>query len=185
MGAQGGPSSSSINGRVYFDQSGDGNFYANDGQRDFFRIGIRPDGSFGFDVAKPGENVRTAKDEQLTLSSRFNQLRIIVSGTLDLVRAPNATNGSVGVSVPPGAGAFIAYMSNPYDINNQTRVPLPFTDFWLQGSDAGKILSMVRANYNPLTGVIGFFAYASTVSDTFAAGDRYTIEYFLLSQTLA
>lgn len=64
----------------------------NDTGQDILLIGEREDGSIGIDLAQPGIDVKTASDEDLIWSSKFNSFKIVASGRMDIELAEVSAN---------------------------------------------------------------------------------------------
>ena len=141
--------SSVQNGKMRIEE-GNNRLISNDGNTDILLIGQREDGSLGVDLAQEGSDVKTAPDEELIWSSKFQSFKIV---KIDEMYVPPVVldNESNAFSV------------GTYD-HNLGYVPVIF---------AFKKTTSTDPDYLPLTssnGIVSFFSPSAGVTQIVSAG---------------
>lgn len=88
------PMSSVQNGKIRTEDGNNRIISSDDSGTDILLIGQRNDGTLGVDLSQPGVDVKSAADEQLIWSSKFNTFKIVDSGEFSInVAAINSPGG--------------------------------------------------------------------------------------------
>ena len=143
-------------------------------QKDGFGTGV----DYGFKVAKPGYDVTTAGNANLSFNSAYNTFKIVLTGTLTIPATSAGTTGSINVSHGLSATpAFVAYSQNPSlpTIYNQ----LPFGPPVVGGANDGKMQFYISA-YSSST----LFSTSIDVMTLYGGSSvPITVKYYLLQET--
>lgn len=185
MGAKSSPIISTRDGKTQFSQAVDEAWTVKDASGNIVvQVGRRNDGTYGIDTAKPGYSVGTATPSQLSMSSSFDQLRVVASGSVTVTRTGGNDSGYVDVPVPTGGGAFLAYAYRT-DSTPAFRLQLPSFVYNTSGAQSGMIIGGYRALYDPNVGRARFFLDATSINANYAATESIVCLYFILSETLS
>jgi hypothetical protein len=184
MASSGGKVQNSQSGKLRLDYQ-NGRLVVLDDDNNFIGLlGLRDDGTIGYDFAPPGTDVRTAGLGDLIASSRFPGFTIAAEGTVTVTRASNNSLGAQNLATGV-LGAPMFFCTTKAPAASPTLVfPTPYTVFYTAGADSGKILSNRRALYDPSTGVIRFIVEDTTVNLDHATAETWEFSYFLLYQNI-
>jgi len=137
--------------------------------------GFEDGDDFGFKISKKGVRVQDATDDQLIMSSAFDNFKILDSGTKPIT--VSVGSGAFFIPHPLGfAPVFIAYITN---VGGTTYTPLPFMQVGATsvGTDTFGLGLLIDATSSATDILI-----RSACTDAAYAGD-YTIKYYLLAET--
>lgn len=155
-----------------------------DGENNLGFIGVRDDGSIGYDFAPAGVEVLTAAVSQLVASDRLRTFTIAVTDTVQATRLGGNDSGYVDVDTGAlGAPMFFSTVRAPA-ASPSFRHQTPFLTYYTGGSDSGKIIGNKRSLYDPSTGVIRFFVEATSLNPSYGSNETWEFQYFLLYQNI-
>lgn len=95
MSERGGQIDAVQNGRLRIEKERN-RMIVNDGSTDILLAGLRLDGLIAVEVAQEGFDVKTATDDQLVFSSRFNLFKIVDRGEIPITM-PAVANGTAEI----------------------------------------------------------------------------------------
>jgi len=136
--------------------------------------GVQEDGTWAFKMSQSGNDVTTAADDKLIMSSGFNMFKIVETGTVNLTITNPATDGSVDIThnrpTPPIVMVWLDF-GTELDI-------LP--NLSIGGSGSGTFLNFEKAHtyFVDETKIRIFYDAASAV-----ATRTYTYRYYILGET--
>jgi hypothetical protein len=146
-------------------------------------LGKGDNGFHGIKVSQTGNDVYTAADDKLVMSSDFNTFKIVETGTVTLTKAASSLFSTV--NVPHSLG--VAPIVQAYLNNSTYYAALPFSEFAdALLADAGKLLQHI--DWVSYTDKIQFRIHTPNSSSPESKyGSAYTvpIKYFLLVETAA
>lgn len=155
-------------------------------------LGYQEDGfgnsSFGFKVAQPGYDAETATDDQLVMSSAFNNFKIVYSGTINLGIVYTGTTVASGTQtkvVPHGLGytpIVLAYATLPdANVGANQLTQLPYTNFFLSGALNGEYQASTYCVVDSTN--ITFYVIHHVGTDYTPLTPNWSVKYYLLRET--
>jgi hypothetical protein len=167
-------------GRMRFDQGSDRIVIVDRNNVIIGLMGVRPDGTVGYDFAPEGVDVTTAELAELSASSRFVGFTIADTNTIRVKREAGVNTGIRVVTAPTEAPAFICFASIPGsspELKHQTP-HLVYTE------TTGVIWGQQSAQYDPSTGTIRFQVHCTDVNPSKGTAETWDFLYFVLYQTI-
>jgi hypothetical protein len=146
-------------------------------------LGKGADGFYGVKVSQTGNDVYTASDNELVMSSAFNSFKIAETGTATLTKAASSLYNSLSVphslGVPPIAMAYL---------NSSTfRLQLPYAEYAdALLADAGKMIVYVDCSTDASN--VNFRVHTpdgSSPESKYGDALSFDIKYYLLVETAA
>lgn len=188
------PMSSVQNGKIRTEDGNNRIISSDDSGTDILLIGQRNDGTLGVDLSQPGVDVKSAADEQLIWSSKFNTFKIVDSGEFSI---------NVAAINSPG-GAEQGYTQISHDLGYIPAILIyqrnDITGFWeAVSSGVYSVNSQVRSNGTvQYISTITFHIYADDTNltasifhvvngdstGTSLAAVTYDFKYYLLRESL-